>query len=371
MSGREQLSGALLQATLFEEAATAFVLLDAEGAVLTMNASAETLLGGTRRSLKGEKAADIFEEAACTIEHLACRQAASPVRFAAVVEREEGESVSVLVVLSRLEGEAARSGAFLMEVTEVEDLLRLQRERAEAEVRRGNAELLRNLAHEVKNPLGGIRGAAQLLHGDLTRPDDRECTGLIMEEADRLTRLVDRLLLPYRAPLEVEPLNIHKILEHVAGILGHEFADKVEIVRDYDISVPDVAGDRGRMTQVFLNLVRNALEALEGTEKPVIRLKTRLLRDVFLRGVRVRRVLRVDVVDNGPGIPESIRDRIFFPLVTGRPEGSGIGLSIVKTFVEASGGAVEVTSRPGRTVFSVTLRFFEPKHDVPGTGAAP
>ena len=206
--------------------------------------------------------------------------------------------------------------------------------------------------------MGGIRGAAQLLESELVRDEDRECTNVILEEAARLQELVDRLLMPYRAPSATGPVNIHEVLEHVRSLIGLEFAQGLTIERDYDISAPAVFGDRGRFTQVFLNLARNAAEAMtEGRAHgtAVIIFKTRIARDVMLAGTRTRTALRIDVVDNGPGVPEHLKERIFFPLVTGRAEGSGLGLALVKTFVEEAGGSITLESRPGRTDFTVLL----------------
>ena len=206
--------------------------------------------------------------------------------------------------------------------------------------------------------MGGIRGAAQLLESELVRDEDRECTNVILEEAARLQELVDRLLMPYRTPAAAGPVNIHEVLEHVRSLIGLEFAQGLTIERDYDISAPAVFGDRGRFTQVFLNLARNAAEAMtEGRAHgtAVIIFKTRIARDVMLAGTRTRTALRIDVVDNGPGVPEHLKERIFFPLVTGRAEGSGLGLALVKTFVEEAGGSITLESRPGRTDFTVLL----------------
>ena len=250
--------------------------------------------------------------------------------------------------------------SYLLEAISLDDALREERDAVEENIRAANAELLRNLGHEIKNPLGGIRGAAQLLDADLEREEDREATNIILEEADRLQHLVDRLLLPYRAPKRIESVNVHEVLERVADLLLLEFPVGLTFLRDYDISAPPVRGDRERLTQVFLNIARNAAEATAGLRqegRAVITFKTRIARDVLTGGERVRTVLQVDIVDNGPGIPEEIREKIFYPLVTGRAEGTGLGLSIVKNFVEESNGRVSVESEPGCTDFTVVLPF--------------
>lgn len=223
-----------------------------------------------------------------------------------------------------------------------------------------NRQLLRNLAHEIKNPLGGIRGAAQLLESDLVREEDRECTSVIIGEADRLQALVDRFLAPYRQKAQCEEVNVHEVLEHVRSLVAMEFPDGLSFVRDYDISAPNVRGDRARLTQVFLNIVRNAAEVMDGERaegRAAIVLRTRIVRDVMAGTERVRMALAVDIIDNGPGVPVDMQEKIFYPLVTGRAEGSGLGLSLAQTFVRQAGGTITLESVPGRTVFRVLLPF--------------
>ena len=359
----EPQKGALNSAPLLDALSTAVFSLDRVGRITTVNSAAETLLGRTRRGLQGEPAAEFIEEAGAWFP---LSENAGMVSYASLTELRRGlaDPVRVRAVLSSLSAEDVRASglpfdtACLLEVSELEDALQAERSAMEASVRAANSELLRNLGHEIKNPLGGIRGAAQLLETELVRDEDRECTSVILEEAARLQSLVDRLLAPYRRPRTSEPVNIHEVLEHVRSLIGLEFATGLRIERDYDISAPAVIGDRGRFIQIFLNLARNAAEAMTSERargKAEIVFVTRIARDVMLCGKRVRLALRVDVVDNGPGIPEEIRGRIFFPLVTGRPEGSGLGLSIVRAFVEEAGGAISVESRPGKTDFTVIL----------------
>lgn len=370
----------------WERLTTALWVLDARGRILTANAAAEAFAAKTRRGLAGLDFSTFVEETAALVAHLGAETDEFP-RDAQGLSAEGSGSASsaskssnvsgiatastlshfnlgpdgerpVRAVFSRWEEPRIPGSAFLVETIDLTDVLRDERRRLEAEVARANRELLRNLAHEVKNPLGGIRGAAQLLESDLTCEEDRECTGVILDEADRLTRLVERLLEPYRSAERTGPVELHELLEHVKSLIAHEFPE-VAFVRDYDVSIPPVLADEGRLTQVFLNLVRNAAEALRGgaVPEPRIELRTRFVRDAFVGDVRRKRALALEVLDNGPGIPEAIRDRIFFPLVTGRAEGSGLGLSLVKSYVEEAGGSVLVESRPGRTVFRVLLPF--------------
>lgn len=366
MTEKESLTDAVgTSFDLFDALAEAVFLLDDEGRITSANAAAETLIGRTRRALSGVDVAEFLPEAAGWFR----RRAAAPGAVEAAsfmlpaVEFLRGLLPSVRVrasfsSLSPKPSNAPSGTTALLEVVDLDDALRAERDAIAEAGRAANSELLRNLAHEIKNPLGGIRGAAQLLESELVRDEDRECTNVILEEAARLQELVDRLLMPYRTPAAAGPVNIHEVLEHVRSLIGLEFAQGLTIERDYDISAPAVFGDRGRFTQVFLNLARNAAEAMtEGRAHgtAVIIFKTRIARDVMLAGTRTRTALRIDVVDNGPGVPEHLKERIFFPLVTGRAEGSGLGLALVKTFVEEAGGSITLESRPGRTDFTVLL----------------
>jgi two-component system nitrogen regulation sensor histidine kinase GlnL len=222
------------------------------------------------------------------------------------------------------------------------------------EQQQANRDLIRSLAHEIKNPLGGIRGAAQLLERELDRRPLREYTQVIIGEADRLQALVDRLLTPHRMP-KYQSVNIHEILARVGTVVQAEFP-RIAILSDFDISLPEFQGDPEQLMQAIFNVVRNAAQALEGVlGVPQIRLTTRVARGVTLAKRRYRLALALLVEDNGPGVPDSIRDRIFFPLVSGREGGSGLGLTIAQTFVTQHNGAIECESVPGHTTFTILL----------------
>ncbi|HSV20114.1 MAG TPA: nitrogen regulation protein NR(II) [Casimicrobiaceae bacterium] len=245
-------------------------------------------------------------------------------------------------------------GSLLLEFRHIDQQLKIAREERLNEQQQANRELIRSLAHEIKNPLGGIRGAAQLLEGELDRPQLGEYTQVIIGEADRLQSLVNRLLTPHRLPT-YRKTNIHEVLVRVKGVVQAEFP-AIPVVCDFDISLPDLDADHEQLTQAFLNVVRNAAQALAGTTRdPAIRLVTRVARGVTLARKRHRLALAVRVHDNGPGIPDAIRDRIFYPLVSGRAGGSGLGLTIAQTFVAQHNGTIECTSEPGSTVFTTLL----------------
>ncbi|MDA0225197.1 MAG: nitrogen regulation protein NR(II), partial [Proteobacteria bacterium] len=216
----------------------------------------------------------------------------------------------------------------------------------------------RNLAHEIRNPLGGLRGSAQLLERELDKPELREYTQVIINEADRLQVLLDRLITPQRPPT-LAAVNIHEVLERVRAVTQAEFGNRLKIERDYDPSAPDLVGDREQLIQALLNIVRNAAQSMAGPDAAdgggTLILRSRVLRQITILRARHKLALELQVIDDGPGVPEEILDRIFHPLVSGREGGSGVGLSLAQTYVQYHQGVIECESRPGRTVFRVLL----------------
>ena len=225
--------------------------------------------------------------------------------------------------------------------------------------------LVRGLAHEVKNPLGGIRGSAQLLEAELTDPQLKEYTKVVIEEADRLRNLVDRLLGPNQPP-KFAPTNIHRVLEHVARVVFAEFSEPPDIVREYDPSIPKLEADYDQLIQAFLNVLRNALQALADEPNPQITLRTQTLRRFTIGDINHRLVARVDIEDNGPGIPDQISDRLFYPMISGRANGSGLGLSITQTIIGQHHGLIAVESEPGNTRFSFYIPLQQQPEDCSG-----
>lgn len=242
-------------------------------------------------------------------------------------------------------------GCLLLEFRQVVNQKRLEQETHQHAQHSVAQELIRGLAHEIKNPLGGIRGAAQLLEKQL--PDDafKEFTQMIIEQSDRLRNLVDRLLGP-NTPPKFNCNNIHRVLEKVMTILNAEHAD-VKFVRDYDPSIPELWIDDDKMLQVMLNIARNGVQALKG--KGNITFKTRVDRQCMIHGVRHALVAKINISDNGPGVPPELMDTLFYPMVTGRDNGTGLGLSIAQNLVELHKGKIEVSSQPGATTFCIYL----------------
>jgi two-component system nitrogen regulation sensor histidine kinase GlnL len=265
------------------------------------------------------------------------------------------DAVPAHVVITLLEEDL-----MLMEWFPLDQQLRSERDERVTQQVEANKQLMRNLAHEIKNPLGGIRGAAQLLEFELPEKGLREYTQVIIKESDRLQTLVDRLLAPHRRAHTTELINLHEALERVRSLVLAEFPNGLRIIRNYDTSLPDIIGDKEQLIQAVLNIAHNAAQALSeeirrGTA--VIEFRTRVARSVTIAKQRYKLALDLHVIDNGPGIPEEIRDRIFFPLVSGREGGSGLGLTLAQTFVQQHQGFIACESQPGKTDFHIQIPY--------------
>lgn len=324
------------------------------------NPSAESMLDLSRRQLMQMSWSELFansDDLNATITAIA-EHRFHATHLDTVLERAGREPLHVHVVVGFLE---SAPDYVLLELFENERHLRTDREERIHDLSIANKQLIRNLAHEIKNPLGGIRGAAQLLEFELgarERLELREYTQVIVKESDRLQTLVDRLLEPHRHPHIVGDVNIHEVCERVRAVILAEFPRGLTIERDYDVSVPDLRGDKEQLIQALLNIVRNAAQALReriGQGDARIALRTRVARKVTISKRLFKLALDLRVIDNGPGIPEEIRDRIFYPLVSGREDGSGLGLTLAQTFVQQHEGLIEVESRPGHTEFQILL----------------
>jgi two-component system nitrogen regulation sensor histidine kinase GlnL len=337
--------------------ATAVVALDAQYVVRYANQAAEDLLGTGARSLIGQRFPGLFSDRAALESMLAEALAVHWSYRSQTVdyERPGRQAVPLACVVTPIDVPAT---PLLVELRPIQEQLRLEREERLLDQQETTRELLRNLAHEIKNPLGGLRGSAQLLERELERADLKEYTQVIIKEADRLQVLLDRLLTPRRA-VQVAQVNIHEVLERVRSLVHAEFPSGISILRNYDPSVPDMVGDKEQLIQAVLNVVRNAAQALlseaHGGRGGTIVLRTRTARQVTIARQRHKLALELQVMDDGPGVPEDIRDRVFNPLVSGREGGSGIGLALVQTYVQNHGGVVEFDSRPGRTIFTLLL----------------
>ncbi|HTN65366.1 MAG TPA: nitrogen regulation protein NR(II) [Burkholderiaceae bacterium] len=344
--------------------ASAVLVLDGDTRIVYANPAAESLLENSEKNLLLQPLDELFLNGESL--SAACRQAAqhqfADQRQDLTLERAGREALQVHCIVTALDDPAR---PVLIELRENLQQRKLNREQRLLEQSVANKELIRNLAHEIKNPLGGIRGAAQLLELELPelelaerrRRELREYTQVIIKEADRLQTLVDRLLAPHRRAQVVGDVNIHEVCERVRSLILAEFPRGLTITRDYDLSVPEFRGDKEQLIQVVLNVTRNAAQALaariQAGDAELI-LRSRIARQATLAGVRYRLALDLHIIDNGPGIPAEIQDRMFYPLVSGG-DGSGLGLTLAQTFVQQHGGVIECESRPGYTDFRILL----------------
>lgn len=247
----------------------------------------------------------------------------------------------------------------LIEIEPMDRLLRINRDDQHVEFQETTRKLVRGLAHEIKNPLGGIRGAAQLLDRELLSHHQHEYTNVIIEEADRLRDLVDRMLGSNERP-SFAAVNIHHVLERVVQLIDAEQPDRITFTRDYDLGLPEIEGDFDKLLQAILNIARNAKEALVHTKDACVELTTRAVRQFTIGQHRHRVVVKVTITDNGPGIPADIAERIYYPMISGRPEGTGLGLSITQSIIGQHSGVLECDSSPGCTIFSMYLPLAQP-----------
>ena len=338
--------------------ATLVAVVAADGSVLFANSALEDALGISRRAIEGSSFPACFTDPTALQNALAGAHSNefAALRYDAWLVRTAGnaEPLQVHVVVAQTE----TPGEFVVELLPLDTQARQDREERMLDQAQANKELIRNLAHEIKNPLGGIRGAAQLLEMEIDSRELKEYTKVIIHEADRLQTLVDRLLAPHRRPHVVGDVNIHEVCERVRSLIVVEFPKGLRVVRDYDISIPDFRGDREQLIQAVLNVAHNACQALAeriAAGDAQLTFRTRIARQVTFGKQRYRLALELHVIDNGPGVPEAIRDRIFFPLVSGREGGSGLGLTLAQTFVQQHHGLIECDSVPGRTDFLILI----------------
>jgi len=340
----------------FDLLATLVSVVREDGVVIFANSALEDALCVSRRTIEASQLADNFlePEALLAALHGAGGNEFASLRYDARLKRLNQEPWPVHVIVTQ----TGSRGEIIVELLPQEQQARQDREERLTDQAQANKELIRNLAHEIKNPLGGIRGAAQLLEMDIADRGLTEYTQVIIREADRLQSLVDRLLEPHRYPHRVEDVNIHEVCERVRSLVVAEFARGLRFVRDYDISIPELRADREQLIQTVLNIARNACQALSGriaAGDACLTLRTRIARQTTFGKQRYKLALELHVIDNGPGIPDSIKDRIFYPLVSGRDGGSGLGLTLAQTFVQQHHGTIEVDSVPGRTDFKIYI----------------
>lgn len=331
----------------------AVLMFDTGLKLVYANPAAEMLLGASIRQVLGHSFVELVMPREPVFDQLqeAIRSNHPFSKHEQVITLFDGKELSVDFTVNILPSPFG-SPEVLIEIIPIDRLLRISRDDALVAQQAVTQELLRGLAHEIKNPLGGLRGAAQLLERELHSEDQKEYTRVIINEADRLQKLVNRLLGPSGMP-KSQVVNVHEVLEYVRKIVTRDKHTDIRIHRDYDPSIPDIKGDPDLLIQTVLNIVNNAYEAMGKSGN--LTLRTRVIRKFTIGHQQYRIALKLSIIDDGPGIPEELKDKIFFPMVTGRAEGTGLGLSIAQRLVHQHGGLLEVESTPGCTAFSIIL----------------
>ncbi len=341
---------------LLDNLTTAILLVDPTMRVVYLNPAAENLLELSSARVVGEEIGRVLQEDSGTTASLQ-RVLESGVGFTKRqatlrlgVEKEV--IVDYVVTPATLETET-----LILEIQPLDRMMRISREEAILSAQHLSQLLVRSLAHEIKNPLGGLRGAAQLLARELDSEHLTDYTNVIIEEADRLRNLVDRLL---SAPRRItrEPVNIHEVLERVRHLVEAESDGRIVIQRDYDPSIPEIMGDREQLIQAVLNISRNAQQALRSMRSdalPELRFRTRTQRQFTIGNSRHRLACQIDITDNGPGVPPELMDTLFVPMISGRVDGTGLGLTIAQSIINQHHGLIECKSSPGKTVFSLLI----------------
>jgi len=345
-------TGQVLGSPGLDALATAVMYLARGLSIAYVNPAAENLFKLSSRNIVGQPLSEAFlddSQIAAAISQAAERNCSYTQHELTLLNAGQDRfEVSCTVTPVDIDG----LDGYLLEFTELHQQLRIAREERLLDQTQASRWLIRNLAHEIKNPLGGLRGAAQLLERELERPELTEYTQVIMKEADRLQNLMDRLLTPQRIP-QLAPLNIHEALERVRSLMLAEFPTGIRVRRDYDVSLPPVQADKEQIIQALLNVGRNAAQALQG--EGLIVLRTRVARQVTLARKLHPLGVMIQFIDDGPGIPDELRDKIFFPLVSGREGGTGLGLTLAQSFITQHQGVIELESEPGRTCFTILL----------------
>ncbi|MDN3637403.1 nitrogen regulation protein NR(II) [Simiduia curdlanivorans] len=350
--------------TLLDNLNTAVVVTDTNLRIQYINPAAEVLLAVSGERVEGAQLVNFVHESEAALKDLqeALSEQHQFTRRRAEWTLGSGTHLTVDYTVTPINHPVG----LLIEIQPLDRLLRISREEAILSAQDTSRNLVRGMAHEIKNPLGGIRGAAQLLARELEDGDLKEYTQVIIDEADRLRNLVDRMLGP-RQPPTFAPINIHQVLERVCVLVGVESGGRVAISRDYDPSIPDLPGDAEQLVQATLNVVRNAMQALQenNVTDGHIALRTRIQRQFTIGRSHHNLICRIDVIDNGPGIAPEIIEDIFYPMISGRAEGTGLGLAIALQLINQHHGLIECESRPGQTQFTIYIPMEQPKAEQP------
>ncbi len=338
---------------ILDSMGTALLVFDTRFRLISINQAGEVMLAHSARHVCGRTVSELVLNAEEIIEQMNATLATGHVvnHRGCLLELPDSADLRVNCTFTPMTDSAGHP-LVLIELRQIDHHLRIEQEERLIMQQQATHELLRGLAHEIKNPLGGLRGAAQLLEREISEAALKEYTHIIISEADRLQSLLDRMLGPNNMP-NIQSVNIHEVLEHIRELVRVEAGEGLLIKHDYDPSLPDLQADRDLLLQSILNIVRNAAQALGNMGK--ITLRTRIRRNFNIGSVKHRLVARVEVIDNGPGINEELRKQIFYPMITGRSDGTGLGLSIAQALISRHQGLIECTSQPGKTVFTILL----------------
>lgn len=338
---------------LLDNLTTAIILLDEHFAIVYLNTAAEVMLSKSLQHCHKLPISEVLTEKTESITLQQALEKQQPCTKHDACLMVNSHDLLVDYVITPITEKSQLY--FIIEIV-IPDTLRVPRDEVLASQQQGNKLLIKGLAHEIKNPLGGIRGVTQLLARELIDDNFKEYTHIIIEEVDRLSNLVDRMLGPNTLP-NYKLANIHEVLERVYGLVAAESQQQITLIKDYDPSIPEINIDTEQMIQAILNIVRNAMDALlsHHIAKPEIIFKTRILRQVNIGTNRHKMVIHIDIIDNGPGIPSELKDTLFYPMVSGRPEGTGLGLAITQNIISQHKGVIECSSHPHQTKFSIFL----------------
>jgi two-component system nitrogen regulation sensor histidine kinase GlnL len=342
----------LLSNTVLDNLASAVIVFDVDLKVMYLNQMAEMLLAVSAKHALGETPKSwVACERDALVDLVTATEVGSPITKRGVVLKHERSEVTVDCAVTPILDEQGRR-LTIVELQQIDRHLRISREERLLTQQALSRDVVRGLAHEIKNPLGGLRGAAQLLESELESEELKEYTSIIIQEADRLQELVNRMLGPNRRP-HYAAVNIHHVLERVRTLVLAESGERITIGRDYDPSIPELFGDSDQLIQAVLNVVRNATKAITGTG--TVTLRTRVQRQLTIGSERSRLAAQIDIIDDGPGIPAEIADTLFLPMITGGTGGMGLGLSIAQSLINQHRGLIECSRRLGKTVFTIHL----------------
>ena len=339
---------------LVDHLSTAVLLFDDELRLICINAAGEDMLSVSSKRIDGLTPRQIWPSSTFfnRVLNRSLESGAKRIERGVMINLNANRQIRVDCVITPIFNDGGNADEVLVELTDAKNYERVLQEAHQKTVQEAAKEAVQGMAHEIKNPLGGIRGAAQLLEAELDEDELKEYTQIIVNESDRLRNFIDKMLSPSKKSVKVE-MNVHEILEYVVSLVRAENTQNINIKKNYDPSIPYIMADREQMIQAVLNLVRNAVQAID--DNGTITLRTRIRRKVTIDNQLNRHVIVLEIIDDGPGIPPEIEDGAFYPMITSRPEGTGLGLTIAQQIVQAHGGLISYERENDKTLFTILL----------------